>query len=234
MNAHTLLTASSLAVLAISTAVGFFACDGEYVAPQSGDFEVDALLVSARAESNGLQVLVAASVGAEGVGAEIGAGDVLLVEDASGASATLRSISGGYAALLDSSATEVELVLRRASGEARGTLALPEPFALELAVTEGELGSTLELSWPASAEGSAVWFVVYGDCLPYPFQRGLQADVGSYVIQPGELQIDPNVSPCTLSVELHRDALATNAGFGDSSARWSGAQVRTAAIEVAP
>lgn len=234
MNAHTLLTASSLGVLALSTALGFFACDGEYVAPQSGDFEIAELSFYARAESNGAQVLVTASVSAEGVGGEIGAGDALFVEDASGASTPLRAVSGGYAALLDSSATEVELVLRRTSSEVRGTLALPEPFALELAVTEGELGSTLELSWPASAEGSAVWFVVYGDCLPYPFQRGLQADVGSYVIQPGELQIDASISPCTLSVELHRDALATNAGFGDPGGRWSGAQVRTAAIEVAP
>lgn len=234
MNAHTLLTACSLGVLALSTAVGFFACDGEYVAPQSGDFEVDALLVSARAESNGLQVLVTASVGAEGAGAEIGAGDVLLVEDASGASAPLRAISGGYAALLDSSAIEVELVLRRASGEVRGTLALPEPMALEVTVSEGELGSTVDLSWPAASDGSSAWFVVYGDCLPIPLQRGLATDVGAYTLQPGELQIDPTISPCTLSVELHRDALATDAGFGDPSARWSGAQVRTAAIEVAP
>jgi hypothetical protein len=234
MNAHTLLTAASLGLLALSTAVGFFACDGEDLPPQSGEYPVDALNVFAKAESNGLQVLVTASLGAEGVGIEVGAGDELYVEDATGASQRLGIIIAGYGALLDSDAGEVDLVLRRASGEVRGTLAMPEPFALELLVTEGELGSTVELNWPASNDGSNVWLAIYGDCLPTPLQRKLLADEGTYVIQPGELSIDPNISPCTLSVELHRDGVATEAGFGDPSGRWTGSQVRTAALEVAP
>lgn len=198
----------------------------------SSTLDASDMAFSLRAEGNGAEVLVAATI-TDGANRAVtlSAEDVLSVS-ATDASPHPFAASGasGYIAVLPTRETMVVLTLTRPAAEPTVPIHLPQPFTLT--VPEGPVSAvnTIPLSWtPSSSDAMAL--DVWGPCVA-PLSRGFASDTGTYELQSGDLTT--NGGSCELSVRLERSHVAVPLALGRADSAVIATQVRTAALQVTP
>lgn len=198
--------------------------------PPSSTFDSASLFFPTEVESNGLEVLVVASVGAVGQSSvTLGGGDALFVEASDAARQPLVRFGGsqpGYGALLPTQSAEVTLELVRASSSEQAVLKLPPAFTIVAPPSPAHRSAPMTFTWdPSPQDGATISLSGCGG-----FSRALGIDVGAFTFQAADFSV---TGPCTLQVTITRQrTIAPTSSFPRTNVTTT--QVRTVRLETVP
>jgi hypothetical protein len=189
-------------VLACVLALG--GCAGDPVPTLSADLATGALVLHATLDSNGHTALVQASAEtADYHGVTLSGADRLLLASPD-AEVALVALQGGYPGQLDTTSTDLSLLLERAGGARFAIgLPLPPPFAVVAPSPPVSLAAPFTLTWNADPGDFQTLLDVTSDCFA-GVTRTLATDPGAYTLQPADLAITPGLTSCTVAVEVTR------------------------------
>src|SRR5207247_539001 len=127
-------------------------------------------------------------------------------------------------ALLPTATSRVTIALVRRSERAQVDVDLPLAFELTVPSTPLTFADPIPLSWSPSQTSDAMGLNVSGPCLSTSLVRGFTSDTGSYVIEPGDLEVAS--TGCTLTVALSRWQPTRALGLAASSSNVTVTQMR--------
>lgn len=178
------------------------ACGCSYEPPVSADLPTNEIKLSGSIQSNGSLAIAKFSLSnQDGYSATLSASDTLFLA-AGGVESELGALEGSYLAAVQTSETDLSLILERAGGErVESALPLPPAFALVAPPPPASRAAGVAVTWDMDPGDIQLQIQVRSPCFT-PFLRNLNSDTGMFSIQ--EADTGTSTLECEIEVEITR------------------------------